>query len=303
VIFWESDNLKQFDLNLCGAKAIPPSLASPSDESHDQYNPDNRNRACKTVQIALADDHLMFNKYGSVGDVEDHNTAVINDVLTNYDFEFNDDLQFTIMTIFVATTAGNDPFTTSNDPGDLLDSFDSWASPPSNGFGVTHDVASLWSARNFTGNTIGLAWLDAVCTGFKYNVLEDFTSDANLLRVLQAHEMGHNFGADHDAAGAPFIMAPSVGNVNQWSAQSITDINNYIASVNCLASCAPLLHPLLILQQILLKVAHPCKYSSMISARIALRVGIGHFQVEHRAQVPIKILSLPIIFPEPSMSL
>jgi hypothetical protein len=126
VIYWQSDNLKQFDQNLCQVKHIPATEARPTEE-HDAVNSDGRNRACKVVQIALADDHLMFNKYGSVQDVEDHNTAVINDVLTNYDFEFNDDLQFTVMTIFVATTAGNDPFTTSTDPGDVLDSFSAWA--------------------------------------------------------------------------------------------------------------------------------------------------------------------------------
>jgi len=236
VIYWESDNLKQFDNAMCGAKTIPASQVSPTEEKNDPVNQDERNRSCKVVQIALADDHLMFNKYGSVADVQDHNTAVINDVLTNYDFEFNDDIQFTIMTIFVATSAGNDPFTTSTDPGDLLDSFTAWGPT---GFGVTHDVASLWSARNFDGNVIGLAWLDAVCTSFKYDVLEDFSNNANLLRVLQAHEMGHNFGADHDAAGSPFIMAPAVQNTTQWSAASLTSINNYIASINCLATCSP----------------------------------------------------------------
>ncbi len=237
VIYWASDNLKKFDNNMCGAKPIPGSLAKPDTESHDLSHTDARNRSCKVVQIALADDHLMFNKYGSVSAVEAHNTAVINDVLTNYDFEFNDDIQFTVMTIFVATSSGNDPWTTSTDPGDLLDSFTSWAQQ--SGFGVTHDIASLWSARDFDGNTIGLAWLATVCTNFKYNVLEDFSNNANLLRVLQAHEMGHGFSAVHDAAGSPYIMAPAVQNTTQWSNASLNDINSYIASVGCLSSCSP----------------------------------------------------------------
>lgn len=236
VIYWQSDNLKQFDLNLCHPKVIPPSQVGISEEKNGNLHPDDRNRACKVVQIALADDHLMFNDYGSVQDVEDHNMAVINNVLTNYDFEFNDDLQFLVMTIFVATSSGNDPWTNSTDPGALLDDFTDWG--PS-GFGVQHDIASLWSSRNFDGSTIGLAWVDALCSNFRYNVLEDFSNNANLLRVLQAHEMGHNFGADHDAAGSPFIMAPAVQNTNDWSNASINSINAGISGANCFSNCSP----------------------------------------------------------------
>ncbi|HEX5111966.1 MAG TPA: PKD domain-containing protein [Saprospiraceae bacterium] len=235
VIYWQSDNLKLSEQNLCQVRHLPPSEARPSEE-HDAVHSDSRNRACKVVQIALADDHLMFNKYGSVNDVEDHNTAVINNVLTNYDDDFNDDLQFLVTTIFVATTVANDPFTNSTDPGDLLDSFASWA--PS-GFGATHDVASLWSDRDFNGSTIGLAWVDALCSSFRYNVLQDFSNNANLLRVLQAHELGHNFGADHDAAGSPYIMAPAVQNTTQWSNPSINAINSGIAGAFCFSNCSP----------------------------------------------------------------
>jgi hypothetical protein len=97
VIYWESDNLKQFDLNLSEPRPLPPSQVSPKKKIMTSIIRMTGNRSCKTVQIALADDHLMFNKYGSVGDVKYHNLAVINDVSTNYDFEFNDDLEFTIM--------------------------------------------------------------------------------------------------------------------------------------------------------------------------------------------------------------
>ncbi len=236
LIYWESDNLKKFPLSMCGTKDRPIFQGNPEEDAGHEIIHDAGSRACKTVQIALADDHFMFNTYGSVQACMDHNMAVINNVLTNYDFEFNDDLQFSIVTIFVATSDANDPWTNSTSIDAVLDDFTAWG--PS-GFGTTHDVASLWSSRDFDGNVIGLAWLDAVCTNFKYNVLQDFTNNANFLRVLQAHEMGHNFSAVHDPSGSTTIMAPVVNNTNTWSALSISDINSYIAGISCLGPCAP----------------------------------------------------------------
>lgn len=236
VIYWASDNLKKFPLTMCGSTAANLLQGLSEDYTPEHHDYDGGSRACKVVQIALADDHFMFNEYGSVSACEDHNMAVINNVLTNYDFEFNDDLQFSVVEIFVATSDPNDPWSNSTDIEIVLDDFTAWGP---NGFDNTHDIASLWSGRNFDGNVIGLAWVSSVCSNFKYNVLEDFSSNANLLRVLQAHEMGHNFSAQHDAPNSNTIMAPAVQNTNLWSPESITSINNKIASVNCLSSCAP----------------------------------------------------------------
>ncbi|HJW30344.1 MAG TPA: PKD domain-containing protein, partial [Saprospiraceae bacterium] len=233
VIYWASDALKKFEDINCGVKNLHTQILNAEDAAASN---DDRLRTCKTVQIALANDHLMFNKYGSVQAVEDHVMGVINDVLTNYDFEFTTDLEFDVTEIFVATNSGNDPFPSSTDPGVLLDAFTSWGPT---GFSATHDVASLWSARNFDGNTIGLAWVGTVCTANRYNVLEDFSSNGNLLRVLQAHEMGHNFNAEHDDAGTMFIMSPAVTNTTTWSAASLSVINAFIPTRTCLSSCAP----------------------------------------------------------------
>jgi PKD repeat protein len=240
VIYWASNNLKKFNAGNCGVHETQTPVFHDDSEHKDQPDENGRERACKVVEIALADDFEMFQEYGSVPEVEDHNMAVINNVLTNYDFEFDDDMQFDIVEIYVAATNGQDPWTNSTDPGALLDDFTDWA--PS-GFDNDHDMGSLWSARNFNGDVIGLAWLSAVCTNFGYCVLEDFTSNANLLRVLQAHEMGHNFSANHDPTGSNTIMAPSVSNTNNWSNASINSIDNYMNSAWCLGPCGAPLPP------------------------------------------------------------
>jgi PKD repeat protein len=240
VIYWASDNLKKLHADGCGVHDAQTHLFTPEDDQLKDAADPNRGRACKVVQFALADDFEMFQEYGSVPDVEDHNMAVLNNVLTNYDFEFDDDIQFDVVEIYVAATNGQDPWTNSTDIGAVLDDFTDWGP---NGFDNTHDVGSLWSARNFNGDVIGLAWVSAVCTNFKYNVLEDFTSNANLLRVLQAHELGHNFSAFHDPTGSNTIMAPSVSNTNNWSSASINSIDNYMNQINCLSPCGAPMPP------------------------------------------------------------
>ncbi|NBC24114.1 MAG: hypothetical protein GVX78_00675, partial [Bacteroidetes bacterium] len=229
IIYYSKDVLDT-TTGSCGVTAkhhLHKGQANPNGSSKMQMND------CLEVEIALAADYLMFQKYGSVQDVEDRNIGVMNDVQTNYDDEFDTDLIYEIVEQFVSDCSSCDPWTSSTDPGTLLNSFTDWA--PS-GFNATHDVGQLWSDRNFNGGTIGLAWLSSICTNNRYNICEDFSNNANLIRVLSAHELGHNFSLTHDAGGSGFIMAPSVNNTNEWSNQSENQMNNYLPRP-CLDDC------------------------------------------------------------------
>lgn len=185
---------------------------------------------CYEVLISLAADFLMFQVYG--GSTDDQVIGVLNDVEGNYDDEFADAILFDLNEVWVSDCNTCDPWTSSTDAGDLLDDFTDWA--PNNL--ASHVVASLWTDRNFNGSTIGLAWLGTACTDFGYNVCQDING-ANLLRVLQAHELGHNFDAVHDS-GSGFIMSPSVSGSTSWTAQSEDDILDFIIGSNfCFSSC------------------------------------------------------------------
>lgn len=196
---------------------------------------------CFEVDYAIASDYLMFQKYGSITAVENHNIGVMNNVATNWDDEFADEIQFLIVTQFVSSCSSCDPWTNSTDAGVLLNSFRNWGP---GGFGVTHDLGGLWTDRDFDGGTIGIAYLTAVCTGNRYHCLQDFSNNANFKRVLTSHEIGHNFSADHDPSGSFTIMAPTVNSSTSWSQQSINQIQSHYLSRWCLASCGPSAPPL-----------------------------------------------------------
>lgn len=228
-VVYESANVIPKKGNSCMALEV--------EEKVEQYKDLGKNDAefvaCKDVQIALAGDLAMFNKYGSVGAVNGHIITILMNVQNNYDNEFNDELNFVIATQFVVTNAN--PWNASTNPSAYLNSFTGWGN--GGGFGVTYDVAACWTNVNFNGGTIGIAWLNGICNGNRYHVCQDFSSNMNLLRVLWAHELGHNFSCTHDPSGSNTIMAPAVNGSNSWSSQSVSQVNSYVPTRSCLTAC------------------------------------------------------------------
>jgi len=188
--------------------------------------------ACKEIELSIASDLSMYNFHGSSAAVIAFELGVMNDVQTNYDNEFNDELHFEIVEQFVVAPPASDPWTNSNDAGTLLNSFTSWGP---GGFSMNHDLGQLWTKRNM-GGTAGIAWLSSVCTNNRYHVVSEFTSNSCFLRVMTSHEIGHNFSALHDQ-GTGFIMSPVVNCTSTWSQASINAINNYYPGAGCLGTC------------------------------------------------------------------
>ncbi len=215
-------------------------------EEHEQYLEKKKDDApeasgCYEIELAIASDKSMFNKYGSVGAVESRNIGIINNVQGDYTGVFNHDIQFVIVTQFVVT--GNDPWTNSNDAAELLASFRNWGN--ANGFGVPFDNGELWTNRDFNGSTIGIAYLNGMCNSNKYHCLQDFSNNSELLRCLTSHEIGHNMSANHDPVGGGscptnYIMCPFVTTSNIWSNNSTNVISNYITNrinAGCFQPC------------------------------------------------------------------
>ena len=222
-VIYEFDEVVKLEGKTCGAhdfvnkkKEIDNQISIPDEDLEGKL-------VCYDVDVRLAADWSMNTKHGGITPTENHIIGVLNNVATNYDDEFANELILIVGSTFISTCSTCDPWTTSTNASTLLNSFTSWGQ--GNGFGTTDfEVATLWTDRNLNGSTIGIAWVGAVCTNSKYNVCQDFTSNAANLRVLQAHEIGHNFDANHDAGGSPFIMAPSVNTSTIWSTASILSL-------------------------------------------------------------------------------
>lgn len=236
-IVYATSDVKPDTQHKCGAQEMASKMEDLDPKDHLEHKDDlaEKMMACKEIELAIASDLSMFNFHGSAAGVNAFTFGVINNVQTNYDDEFNDELHFNIVEQFVVAPPSADPWTNSTDAGALLNSFTAWG--PGN-FTSTHDLGELWTKRNLDGGTVGIAWVSAVCTSSRYHVVSEFTSNAAFLRVMTAHEIGHQFSAQHDAPNSGFIMAPAVSASTVWSTASLNSINSYYPTRSCLGTCS-----------------------------------------------------------------
>ncbi|MEM6261583.1 MAG: M12 family metallo-peptidase [Bacteroidota bacterium] len=191
---------------------------------------------CLETELAIAADYSMYNKHGGLNGVVDYMLGVMNNVEGDYTGgAFSDDIEFKVVEIVVSACDSCDFLTSSTDASTLLSGFYAWGA--TGGFENTFDLAQFWSNRDFDGSTIGLAYVGQVCNTFRYHILQDFSTNADLTRVLTTHEIGHNFNASH-ASTTGYIMSASVSNTSSWEAGSVTSIDAYAEGVGCLGSCA-----------------------------------------------------------------
>lgn len=227
-VFYSEQDVIQDESRKCGLEIYQEELMK-----YRQQSPERKGQrmpgGCLKVEYALASDWSMVDHYGSTG-TQNHNVGVMNNVQTNYDDEFADEIQFVIVEQWLSTCSSCDPWPSTTNSSTVLNSFTSWAL---SGFSTAHNLGSMWSRRNYNNNVIGLAWVGVLCTANRYNILSDFTNNAQQKRVLMAHEIGHNFDASHNSG----IMAPSVNTSNQWTSISVNEIEAHYSTAWCLDDC------------------------------------------------------------------
>ncbi|RMF73185.1 MAG: hypothetical protein D6744_15960 [Planctomycetota bacterium] len=188
-----------------------------------------------TAELACDADFEYYQAHGSsVTNVESQINSIINSMNVQYEGEVG---ITHLVTAIVVRTSSNDPYT-SSDPGTLLNQFtNEWNS---NQGSIQRDVAELFTGRNMNGGVIGIAWLSAVCTSSGYNVVEsDFNGNFSCKTDLSAHELGHNWGADHCSCTSN-TMNPFITCANTFHPSfTIPEIIAFRDSRSCL-DCGPL---------------------------------------------------------------
>ena len=239
VVVFEVKKVKPQQLGKCGVEEIQQK----SKHYHKQMLQNTANKtplACYEVGIAACTDFSFYTKYGSnVTTAQNRVLTILNLVEGDYATAFTHNLKMVVARWFNSTSA-TEPWTSTTNSSTLLDEFRIWGNANLTG-APTFDLGQLWTNRTFQSSVIGVAYVGAVCTSFKYQCLQDFNTGTNLMRVMVSHETGHSFNCSHDAAASLTIMAPSVQNTAAWSAASVSSVNAYLPSVigsSCLTACA-----------------------------------------------------------------
>jgi hypothetical protein len=201
--------------------------------------------ATMNLDIGAVADFEFYQSFGA------DSSAAILARANNLDGIFSGQLGIQISVAQIDVFSENsDPFT-STDPQTLLDEVAVYrgATAAQDAQGLTH----LFTGRDLDGTTAGIAFLGVVCStrsqfdtqGRSFGAgLSEGRRGAVVDSLIAAHEIGHNFGAPHDAESgstcestpATFLMAPSISAFDQFSACSIEEMQPEIAAASCMTA-------------------------------------------------------------------
>lgn len=195
--------------------------------------------ASMQLDLGAIGDFEMFQRFGSDAAVTE---AAILTRLNTVDGIYSEQLavQIFVDELAVFSTA-DDPFTDTTDSNALLEELGIYRqnTPAQRSQGLTH----LYTGRDLDETTVGIAYLDALCHQRFGAGLSEGRRGATTDALIAAHEIGHNFGAEHDgeeesvceSTPETFLMAASVNNSDEFSQCSIDTMTPNITAASCIA--------------------------------------------------------------------
>ncbi|HYC54665.1 MAG TPA: zinc-dependent metalloprotease family protein [Candidatus Binatia bacterium] len=197
------------------------------------------------LELTLVGDYAFTQMHPNGG------AGYLQNIVNQVDGFYVQELGVTLLIVdtILYTSPGIEPFSTTTDPGTLLDEVSEVRNEDIDGGGAG-DLTHLVTGRNLDSSVIGIAYIDALCDDYYGTGLsQNFTLDNHLMSLLLGHELGHNFGAYHDGqSGSPcsaapygFVMWPSLSMdlTEGFSACSKAVIEPSVDGASCISAAIP----------------------------------------------------------------
>lgn len=195
--------------------------------------------AVSEITMGVIGDSLFTNAKGGDAAAAAAITARFNNIDGWYSEQVG--IQINVQRIETFDSA-TDPFDDTLNSSTLLDQVSEYRlqTPAQNNLGLTH----LYTGRDFNSTTVGVAWRGTLCEDYFGAGVSEGRVGLLTDSLIAAHEIGHNFGAEHDGdpgGSCPeetgdFIMSPSVSSVQQFSDCSINVMQAVAANASCVVA-------------------------------------------------------------------
>uniref|UniRef100_A0A8C3VFL5 ADAM metallopeptidase domain 8 n=1 Tax=Catagonus wagneri TaxID=51154 RepID=A0A8C3VFL5_9CETA len=192
-------------------------------------------RETRYVELFVVTDSTEFQQLGSREAVSRRVLEVVNHVDKLYQ-----ELNFRVVLVGLEIWNRGDKIHISSEPSTTLDNFLAWRAQDL-ASRHPHDNAQLITGVDFTGTTVGLAKVSAMCSQDSGAVNQDHSQNPVGVASTMAHEMGHNLGMDHDEnvqgcfcpvprGGGGCVMAASIGSAfpKKFSQCSRADLETFL---------------------------------------------------------------------------
>ena len=226
-IFYEAKDVISENLN-CG-NATP--------DEKETFIPEITNNktfigSCKTVELAISLDYNFFNNYGSVNASINRTLQLINLSQANFSIAngLSDDVQFLITEHYIVTCPNTCNYWLPT--LEIYDNYNAFGANASKMFVNTYDIKVHFQQQGGSGSVIGLGSFN-MCGTAGIAVVKNYANDTNYTRCILSHELGHNFGCQHNSE----IMAAIISSSNIWSTASVTTLNTSLNNLVCLSNC------------------------------------------------------------------
>ena len=211
----------------CGSPHEEASLDFDSNALFDGSEPVVASADLRTITLATEADFEYFTQEGGTNGANAKILSIINGVDAIYRSQLGVALSVIHQNVW---TTPSDPYTATNSSSLLSEFQRYWRDNVESS--VDYDLAHLFTGRDLDGGVVGVAYVSAVFSSFRYGLSQRLNL-SHFDVVLTAHEIGHNLGSSHDSCSGndSLIMCPSlVPNASTFSANSIASISNVLGN-------------------------------------------------------------------------